>query len=98
MLDDQDRVAQVAQRLQDFNEPAGVAGMQPNGGFVQHIERTHQVRAERRRQLNSLRLTSGKCRRQPVERQVFQADLVKEFQSRADFVEHLVRHRLLFRG
>ena len=41
----QDRVAQIAQLVQDADEPPGIAAVQPDGGLVQHIACAYESRA-----------------------------------------------------
>src|SRR5207237_7946340 len=45
VLDDDDRVSQVAARLQTFDQSARVARMQADGGFIEHVERVDPPRA-----------------------------------------------------
>ena len=86
VLHHQDRVSQVAQVVQDLDQPVGVAAVQSDGRLVQHVERSHQTRAQRRRQLNALRFAAGKRRSQPVQRQIFQAHIVQELQALANLL------------
>ncbi len=44
MLDDEDGVAQIAQAMQDVDQPLGIATMQSDGWFIQHVQRSHQPR------------------------------------------------------
>ncbi len=98
VLDHEDRVAQVAQLVQDVDEARGVAAVQADGGLVEHVERAHQPRAQRGGELDALRLAAGERGGQAVERQVFQANLVQELQPLADLAQHLLGNlRLLGR-
>ena len=58
VLHHHNRVPQVAQVLQDPNQPVRVPRMQPDRRLIQHVERAHQLRAQRSRQLNPLRLAA----------------------------------------
>ncbi len=58
VLHHQDRVAQVAQLMQDADEPRRVARVQPDGRLVQHIAGSHQARPEAGGELNALRLAT----------------------------------------
>ena len=91
VLDDEQRVAQVAQALQNFDQAIRVARMQADGRLVEHVERANQVRAERRGELNALRFAAGKRGGEAVERQVVEADFVEESQALLNFFEHLFR-------
>ncbi len=91
MLHHKNRVAQIAQFFKDVNQPRGVARVQSDRRLIQHIQRAHQPRAERRRELNPLRLAARQRGSQPVERQVFQADRVKKTQPLAHLFAESVR-------
>ena len=82
--------AEVPQVVQDFDQALGVAVMQADRRLVKHVKRTHQPRAERGCQLNALRLAAGKRGREPIERQVFQSDLVQVAQPVVDLLQQLV--------
>ena len=58
VLDDEDGVSQVAQVMQDLDEPVRVAAVQTDGRLVEHIQRSDQTRAERSRELNALRFAA----------------------------------------
>ena len=58
VLDDENRVSQVAQVVQDLDEPVRIAAVQADGGLVEHIQRAHQTRTERCRKLNALRFAA----------------------------------------
>ena len=90
VLDHQDGVAQIAQALEDFDQPVRVARMQADGRLVEHVKRADQMRAERRGQLDALRFAAGKRGGQPVERQVVEADFVEEAQALLNLFENLV--------
>lgn len=65
VLDDDERVAEVAQPHQGVDEPAVVALMKADGRFVEHVEHPDQTRADLRGQPDALRLTTGQCGRGP---------------------------------
>ena len=56
VLDDEDGVALIAQLPQDVDQPLVVARVQADRRLVEHVERADQRRAERRRQVDALRL------------------------------------------
>ncbi len=87
VLHHQDRVAEVAQALQNVDQAGGIAAVQPDGRLVEHVERPHQARAERGCQLNALRFASGKRRGEAVKRQVFQSDFVQKAQAVANLLQ-----------
>ena len=77
-------VALVAQLLQDGDQPLVVARMQADRRLVEHVERVHQRRPERRRQVDALRLAARQRRRQAIERQVVEADVGQEARAAAE--------------
>src|SRR6267378_3543822 len=58
VLDDKDGVSQVAQVVQDLDEPVRISTMETDGRLVEHVERSDQPRAERSRKLNALRFAA----------------------------------------
>ena len=90
MLDDKNRVPEVAQALQDFDQAMRVARMEADRRFVENIERANQMRAEGSRELDALRLAAGKCGSKAVQRQVVQADFVEKAKALANLFENLV--------
>ena len=93
VLDDEHRVALVAQLPQDVDEPLVVARVQADRRLVEHVERADERRAERRRQVDALRLAARERGRQPVERQVVEPDVAQERQPAPDLAQHLVGDR-----
>ena len=89
VLDDEDGVAEVAQGVEDADELGGVAGVQADGGLVEHVERADQARAERSGELDALRFAAGERGAEAVEREVVEADFVEEVDALADFFEDL---------
>ena len=95
VLDDEDGVALVAKLLKDVDEPLVVARVQADRRLVQHVERADERRAERGRQIDALRFAARQRRRQPVERQVVEADVAQEREAPANLAQHLVGDRRL---
>ena len=91
VLDDQHRVALVAELAQDVDEPQVVARVQPDRRLIEHVQRADERRAERRRQIDALRLAARERRRQTVERQIVEPDVAQERQPPADLPQHLAR-------
>ncbi len=90
VLDDQQRVAVVAQSVHHLDHAAHVARMQADRRLVEHEQRVDQRRAERRRQVDALDLAARERARLPVERQVAEAHADQEAEPRADLAEQLV--------
>ena len=84
--------------MQDRHQPRRVPAVQSDGRFVQHVQRAHQPRSQRRCQLNPLRLAAAQRRRQPVQRQILQANIVQELQPLLYLLQNFSRDlRLLAR-
>src|SRR5258708_2931629 len=58
VFDDQDRVSQVAQVMKNLDEPVRIARVQADRRLIEHVKGPHEARAERRRQLDALRLAA----------------------------------------
>ena len=97
VLDDDQRVAQIPQPDQGFDQPAVVALMQADRRLVEHVQHPDQARADLGGQPNALRLTAGQRRRRPRQRQVLEPDVEQEAEPRLDLLEHLPGDRLLAR-
>ena len=92
VLDDEQRVAFVAQRFHHADEPARVARVQADARLVEDEERVHERRAEARREIHTLDFAAAERARGAVEREVAEADFEKEAEAGADFAEkHLGR-------
>ena len=98
VLDDEDRVSQIAQVVQDLDQPVRIAAVQADGRLVEHIQRADQTRTERSRQLNALRFAARERRGQTVKRQILEADFVEETQAFPKFDQKLVGNRGLLRS
>ena len=80
VLDDEERVALGAQGLERGDEPVVVAGVQPDGRFIEHVQHAGEVGAELRGQPDALGLAAGKCFGGPVKREIAKADVIEEFE------------------
>ena len=85
MLDDNDRVAQVAKLLQDLDEPFRVATMEADAGFVEDIKTPHQAASQRGGEVDALAFTSRKTVRRAIQREIAQADVQQILQPITDF-------------
>src|SRR5437867_13328421 len=70
VLDDQNRVAQVPQLLQSFQQAIVIAMMQSDRWLVQHIQYAAKFGSNLRRQTDSLAFSAGERRRRAVQRDV----------------------------
>ena len=78
VFDDQDGVAAVTQALERADEPVVVARVQADARFVQDVERAREGRAELRRETDALGFAAGERIGSTVEREVAEADGIKE--------------------
>ena len=65
VLDDQQRVAQVAEFFERAEQPAIVARVQADRRLVEHVEHAAQAAADLAGQANALRFAAGERRRRP---------------------------------
>ena len=87
VLDDEHGVAEVAQPLERPDQLVVVALVQADRGLVEDVEHADELRADLRREPQSLRLAARERRRRAVELQVADADVVEEGQSLADLLD-----------
>jgi hypothetical protein len=64
--------------------------MQSDGGLVEHIQRIHELGAERVCQTDALRLATGKRARRSIERQIIKANVAEELNPISSFLEQVV--------
>ena len=87
VLDDDDRVAQVAQALQRVDQPPVVALVQADAGLVEDVEHADERRADLRGQADALRLAARQRRRGALQREVVQAHVVEEREALDDLLD-----------
>ena len=80
VLDDEDGVSQIAQAFENFDQPVRIARMQADGRLIEHVERADQLRAQRRGQLDALRLAAGKRGGEAIEREIVEPHLIQKAQ------------------
>ena len=97
VLDDDHRVALVANRAQHAEQLRDVARVQADRGLVEDVERRGERAAERRRELDALRLAARERAHLAVEREIAETDFVRGADARAQRLEHARRERLLRR-
>src|SRR5581483_5453150 len=81
VLDDDERVAQVAQVLERLQEPAIVARMQSNSRLIEDVEHAGEAAADLAGQADALGLAATQRGRLPAEREVIEADIDKKLQA-----------------
>ncbi|SCF99209.1 hypothetical protein GA0115255_114852 [Streptomyces sp. Ncost-T6T-2b] len=88
VLDDDERVAHVAQPDQGFDQPVVVALVQADGRLVQDVQHADQAGADLGGQPDALGLAAGQGAGRAVQREVVQADVHQELQPFVDLLEH----------
>ena len=78
VLDDEHRVAAVAQPEQQLEQAVHVARVQSDGRLVEHVERVDEPRAERVGEADALRFAAGERARGAIEREIVEADVAEE--------------------
>lgn len=87
VLDDDERVAHVAQPHEGLDQPVVVALVQPDGRLVQDVEHADESGADLGGQPDALGLAAGERAGRAVEREVVQADVDQEPQPLVDLLE-----------
>ena len=87
VLDDDHRVAEVAQPLERPDQALVVALVQADRRLVEDVEHADERRADLRGQPDPLRLAARQRGRRAVERQVADADVVEEAQPLVDLAQ-----------
>ena len=105
VLDDDHRVAGVAQLLEAADQPPVIALVKADRGLVEDVEDIDQLRADLRGQADALALAARERTRRAGERKVAQPHILQEAEPLADLLEDLLRdaallvaHLLLDRG
>ena len=95
VLDEHQRVAQVAQVLECSEQAGVIARVQPDRRLVEHVENAGQPAADLAGQADPLALTAGKRRRATGQAQVIEADVDQERQAVAHLAKQVARDVLL---
>ncbi len=88
VLDDDERVAEVAQPGQGLDQPAVVALVQADRRLVQDVEDADQAGADLGGQPDALRLAAGQGARRALEREVVEPDVEQEAEPGVDLLDH----------
>ena len=87
MLDNQDRIPQITQVKEGFQQTVVVTLVQTNGRLIKDIHNSDQTRADLRGQTNTLSLTARKRIRAAVQGQILKPDIHQKLQTVTDFLE-----------
>ena len=98
VLDDDHRVAEVAQVLERLEQAVVVALMQADRGLVEHVEHAGEARADLRGEPDALALAARERAGIARERQVAEADVPEEAQALVDLLEDARRDLVLLRA
>ena len=88
VLDDDHGVAEIAKARERAEQLAIVPLVQPDGRFVEDVEHAGEVRANLRREANTLPFAARERRRAAAEREVADAHIVQKAQPLLDFLEN----------
>ncbi len=75
VLDDQNRIANVGQFAQRFDQALVVALVQANARFVENVGNARELRADLRCQANALTLATRERARRTIQAQIIQPDV-----------------------
>ena len=88
VLDDEHRVAEVAQAHERVDEPAVVALVQPDRRLVEHVEHADEAAADLGGEPDALRLAAGERAGRPDKREVVEPDVEQEAHAGVDLLDH----------
>ena len=91
VLDDDDRVAEVAQPPQGRQQAGVVALVQPDRRLVEHIEHAGQPRADLRGEPDALALAARQRARGARQGQVFEPDILQKAEPLVDLLQDALR-------
>ena len=86
VLDDEHRVAEVAQPDERVDQPPVVALVQADRRLVEHVQRADQAGADLAGQPDALRLAAGERARRARQRQVVEPDVEQEAEPGVDLL------------
>ena len=91
VFDHDQRIAEVAQVMQRFDQAFVVALVQADGRLVEHVHDADQARTDLRGQSDALRLAAGERLGRAGQGQVIETHVIEEAQAGADLLEDLPR-------
>ena len=98
VLDDNDRIAEIAQSNERLQQPTIIALMKPDRRLVQNVEDTDESRPDLRGEPNALPLTARQRGGGAIQRQIIQADVIEKAQPFANFLQDPLRDESLSFG
>ena len=88
VLDDDERVAEVAQTLERCKQLVVIPLVQPDGRLVEDIQHPHEAAADLRRQADALALAARERRARACERQIVEADRLQKAKAVFDLLQN----------
>ena len=98
VLDDDQRVADVAQAYEGPDQARVVALVEADARLIEDVEHAHEAGADLRRQPDALRLAAGEGVGGAVQGQVIEADVDQEAEPRPNLLEDLAGDQVLALG
>ncbi len=98
VLDDQHRVAEVAEALERLDQSAVVSLVQADRRLVEHVEHPDQAAADLRGQADALRLATGEGGRRAREVEVIEPDVEQETHPGVDLLHHAIGDHVVALG
>ena len=98
MLDNDEGIAEVAKPNEGVDEPLVIALVEPDRWLIEHIQNSHEARANLSREADALRLSPGQGSGGTREVEVVQSHVDEEAEPCVDFAENLVGNHEVARG
>ena len=98
VLDHHQRIAGIAQPVHHLRHALHVARMQADRRLIEHEQRVHQRRAQRRRQVDPLDLAARQRARLAIEREIAESHFAQIGEARAHLAQQQVRRFIERRG
>ena len=98
VLDDHERVAEIAELAHRPDQPVGVAGMQADRRLVEHIEHAGEPTADLRCQPNPLQLAAGEAAGRPGQVEIVEPNIDEKLDAAAELPQEVGGDRPLLLG
>src|SRR5476649_2265563 len=98
VLNDENCVAKIAQRVQRFEKPLIITRMQPDARFVQNVKHPAKLRPDLRRKPYTLALAARKRSGWTAKGKVAETDGIEKIEAVADLLEHETRDLFVTRA
>ena len=95
VLNDEQRVAEVAQLVQGADQACVVARVEADGRFVEDVEHTAQTAANLAGEADALRFATGECRRSAADGEILQPDFDQKGEAIGNFADQFAGNLFL---